>query len=79
MMLATHSPYILNYLNIVLNQTKEGKAKLTNETLAVYGIHDGSTMNLLMKDDKGRDIVDTLDLTEMMSAIFNEYTELTND
>lgn len=79
MMLATHSPYILNYLNIVLNQTKEGKAKLTNENLAVYGIHDGSTMNLLMKDDKGRDIVDTLDLTEMMSAIFNEYTELTND
>lgn len=79
MMLATHSPYILNYLNIVLNQTKEGKAKLTNQNLAVYGIHDGSTMNLLMKDDKGRDIVDTLDLTEMMSVIFNEYTELTND
>lgn len=79
MMLATHSPYILNYLNIVLNQTKEGKAKLTNENLAVYGIHDGSTMNLLMKDDKSRDIVDTFDLTEMMSAIFNEYTELTND
>jgi len=78
-MLATHSPYILNYLNIVLNQAKEGKAKLTNENLAVYGIHDGKTMNLLMKDDKGRDIVDTLDLTEMMSAIFNEYTELTND
>lgn len=78
-MLATHSPYILNYLNIVLNQTKEGKAKLTNENLAVYGIHYGKTMNLLMKDDKGRDIVDTLDLTEMMSAIFNEYTELTND
>ena len=78
-MLATHSPYILNYLNIVLNQTKEGKAKLTNENLTVYGIHDGKTMNLLMKDDKGRDIVDTLDLTEMMSAIFNEYTELTND
>lgn len=79
LMLATHSPYILNYLNIVLNQTKEGKAKLTNEYLAVYGIHDGRTMNLLMKDDKGRDIVDTLDLTEMMSEIFNEYSELTND
>ena len=79
MMLATHSPYILNYLNIVLNQTKEGRAKLSNENLAIYGIHDGSTRNLLMKDDKGRDIVDTLDLTEMMSTIFNEYTELTND
>ena len=78
-MLATHSPYILNYLNKVLVQTKESRAKLTNENLAVYGIHNGSTINLLMKDDKGQDVVDTLDLTEMMSAIFNEYTELTND
>lgn len=79
MMLATHSPYILNYLNIVLNQTKEGRVKLNNGNTAIYGIHDGSTMNLLMKDDKGRDVVDTLDLTEMMSAIFNEYNELTHD
>ena len=79
MMLATHSPYILNYLNIVLNQTKEGRVKLSNENLAIYGIHDGRTMNLVMKDNQGRDIVDTLDLTEMMSAIFNEYSELTND
>lgn len=79
MMLATHSPYILNYLNIMLNQTKESKVKLTNENLAIYGIHDGRIMNLVMKDDKGRDIVDTLDLTEMMSTIFNEYSELTND
>ena len=77
MMLATHSPYILNYLNIVLNQTKEGRTKLTNENLAVYGIHNGSTMNLLMKNDKGQDVVDTFDLTEKMSAIYNEYTELT--
>ena len=78
-MLATHSPYILNYLNIVLNQTKEGRAKLNNENTAIYGIHNGSTMNLLMKDDSGRDVVDTLDLTEMMSVIYNEYNELTHD
>lgn len=79
LMLATHSPYILNYLNIVLNQTKEGRVRLSNENTAVYGIHDGSTMNLLMKDDKGRDVVDTLDLTEMMGTILNEYNELTHD
>lgn len=78
-MLATHSPYILNYLNIVLNQTKEGRAKLNNENTAIYGIHNGSTMNLLMKDDRERDVVDTLDLTEMMSVIYNEYNELTHD
>jgi hypothetical protein len=79
LMLATHSPYILNYMNIVLNQTKEDKVNLTNESLAVYGIDDGSTVNLIMKDDKGRDIVDTFDLTVMMNNIFKEYTELINE
>lgn len=79
MIIATHSPYILNYMNIMLNQKKEGRAKLTNMNTAIYGIHDGHIMNLLMKDDKGNDIVDTLDLTETMSEIFNEYIKLTND
>jgi hypothetical protein len=79
LMLATHSPYILNYMNIVLNQTKEDKVNLTNESLAVYGIDDGSTVNLIMKDDKGRDVVDTFDLTVMMNNIFKEYTELINE
>lgn len=79
MILATHSPYILNYMNIILNQNKEGYARLTHENTAIYGIHEGCTMNLLMTDNDGRDIVDTLDLTEMMSTILNEYNELTND
>lgn len=62
-----------------MDQTKEGRAKLNNENTAIYGIHNGSIMNLLMKDDSGRDVVDTLDLTEMMSVIYNEYNELTHD
>ena len=66
-------------MNIVLNQTKEDKVNLTNESLAVYGIDDGSTVNLIMKDDKGRDVVDTFDLTVMMNNIFKEYTELINE
>lgn len=76
MMLATHSPYILNYLNIVLNQKNEGRAKLTPETLAVYRIYEGKPQNLVAKDDKGRDIVDTYDLAEMMSVIYNEFVNL---
>jgi hypothetical protein len=32
-----------------------------------------------MKDDKGRDVVDTFDLTVMMNNIFKEYTELINE
>jgi energy-coupling factor transporter ATP-binding protein EcfA2 len=75
-MLATHSPYILNYLNIVLNQTQEGKARLTPANLAVYRIYEGTTQNLVAKDDKGRDIVDSYDLAEMMSKIYNEFIQL---
>lgn len=76
MMIATHSPYILNYLNIMLNQTKEGKAKLTPENLAVYRLYEGKAQNLVAKDDKGRNIVDSYDLSEMMSAIYNEFIQL---
>ncbi len=76
MMIATHSPYILNYLNVMLNQTKENRAKLTPESLAVYRIYEGHAQSLVGKDDKGRDIVDSYDLSEMMSAIYNEFTLL---
>ena len=75
-MLATHSPYILNYLNIVLNQTKEGRAKLTPDNLAVYRIYDGETQDLVVMDEKKQWIVDTYDLAEMMNAIYNEYVSL---
>lgn len=76
MMLATHSPYILNYLNIVLNQTKEGRARLSPDNMAVYRIFDGKQQNLVVMDEKGRWIVDTYDLSEMMNAIYNEYVSL---
>lgn len=76
MMLATHSPYILNYMNIVLNQTKNERAKLTPENLAVYRIYEGKFQNLVARDDKGRNIVDSYDLSEMMSAIYNEFIQL---
>lgn len=76
MMLATHSPYILNYLNIVLNQTNEQRARLNNSNTAVYRIYEGETQDLLMQDDKGHWIVDTYDLSEMMSSIYNEFVRL---
>ena len=75
-MLATHSPYILNYLNIVLNRKDERLAKLTTENLAVYRLYKGKPQNLVAKDDKGRDIVDSFDLSEMMSAIYQEFIQL---
>lgn len=76
LMLATHSPYILNYLNIMLNQTDEQRARLNNSNTAVYRIYEGATQDLLMQDDKGHWIVDTYDLSEMMSSIYNEFVRL---
>lgn len=79
LMFATHSPYILNYMNIILNQKDESRAQLTNQDTAIYRIYEGTTQNLLMKNERNRDVVDTYDFSEMMSTIFNEYKELTND
>ena len=76
LMLATHSPNILNYLNIMLNQTDEQRARLNNSNTAVYRIYEGETQDLLMQDDKGHWIVDTYDLSEMMSSIYNEFVRL---
>lgn len=76
MMLATHSPYILNYLNIVLNQTDEQRARLNNNNTAVYRIYEGETQDLLMQDEHGHWIVDTYDLSEMMNTIYNEFVNL---
>lgn len=76
LMLATHSPYILNYLNIMLNQTDEQRARLNNNNTAVYRIYEGETQDLLMQDDHGHWIVDTYDLSEMMNSIYNEFVRL---
>jgi len=76
LMLATHSPYILNYLNIMLNQTDEQRARLNNSNTAVYRIYEGGTQDLLMQDEHGHWIVDTYDLSEMMNNIYNEFVKL---
>lgn len=76
LMLATHSPYILNFLNIMLNQTNEQRARLNNSNTAVYRIYEGGTQDLLMQDEHGHWIVDTYDLSEMMNNIYNEFVKL---
>lgn len=74
--MATHSPYILNYLNVLLLQHAEGRAHIDAADMVVYRIYDGSAQNLMNEDDKGNTIVDTYDLTEMMSVIYHEFNEL---
>lgn len=75
-MIATHSPYILNYLNVVLHQTKDGRAKVESADMAIYRLYEGLAQNLMVQDEQGRMMVDTYDLTEMMGRIYQEFTTL---
>lgn len=63
MMMTTHSPYILNYMNVCLSQTSEGHAICDKENMSVYRLYDGRTSSLLMQDDNGKLCVDTYDMT----------------
>ena len=78
LIIATHSPYIINYLNVDINRKGSNEAKIDKSDLAVYRIYDGTLQNLIATDDEGRIFVDTQDLTEQMEDIMAEYEYLTN-
>jgi len=75
LMIATHSPYIINYLNVILRRNKDsGKAWLSGKDLAVYGVYEGRLQNLVGTDSiTNRVIVNTSDLSEVIKDIYNEY------
>ncbi len=77
-MMATHSPYIVNYMNVVLYQNKTKRAKINSEDLAVYRLFDGEIQNLMVKTKDKSTIVDTSDMTEQMQDIMSEYKTLRN-
>lgn len=74
--MATHSPYILNYVNVLLRQTAQGRASVKPADMAVYRLYDGCAQSLMATDDNGNPVVDTYDLTEMMSVIYQEFNDL---
>ncbi len=75
-MMATHSPYILNYLNVILNQNDDKRAKLSQDNTVVYRIYNGRTQDLMVRNDRDKWIVDTFDLSETMTDIYQEYKRL---
>lgn len=77
MIMATHSPYIVNYLNVLINRKDDSAARINIDDLAVYRLYNGSLQSLVAEDENGRKFVDTYDLTEQMESIMNEYETLT--
>ena len=74
--LTTHSPYIVNYFNILINQKKEGRGNISVDDLNVFAVGKGGVQNLKSRNENGEWLIDTFDLTEQMQAIYNEYLSL---
>jgi len=78
LILATHSPYVINYLNLLIkafdkNEKVDG-AGYDFDKLAVYLIEDGKNEDLKSLNR----LVDTNPLSETINAIYNEYANLGN-
>lgn len=79
LILATHSPYIVNYLNVLINRPKideHDAAYIDAGSLAVYRFFDGNVQNLMARDSSGDSLVNTYDLSEPMKNIMDEYQSL---
>lgn len=73
----THSPYVINYLNVLLRRPVDSSDCISADDLSVHLIHDGGLLNL-MKHDRQREkwAVDSSSLSEAMNSMYQEYQAL---
>ena len=82
LMFATHSPYILNHLNVLLKASYYEKAResypyINPDEIAVYRLHNGVVHSLMATDNlSGHTVIDTIDLSDTMEDIFNAYDNI---
>ena len=77
LMIATHSPYIANYINVLLRKSRLGEIGLSEEDIDVYLLEDGEAHRLIGEDQyTGESVVDISPLTEAMKNISREYISL---
>ena len=76
----THSPFILNYLNVLIARYYKGigdKACLNPDDLGVFATGDGRLSNLLQVNAKtGEKSVNAEDLVEAMRYMYTEYRKI---
>lgn len=74
LMIATHSPYIVNDLNVLMHDPSTG---LRPEDVSVYKVEDGGITSLMARDDERElRIVDTMALTQPMLEIYEDYRNI---
>lgn len=79
LIIATHSPYIINHLNVMFRRSFKADAgvSLKPENAGVYLMLDGHMSSLMSTDlSTNETVVDTTALSESMIDIYNEYTNL---
>ena len=79
LMFATHSPYILNHLNVLLKafyyeKARESYPYIKPDEIAVYRLHNGEVHSLVEDDEEtGERIIDTYKFSETMEWILDKY------
>lgn len=77
LMFSTHSPYIINYLNLLLRANDRNSlidnAKLPYEALAVFLIDEGSNQDLMVQNAR---LVNTNPLSNTINDIYDRYSKL---
>lgn len=75
--LSTHSPYIINHLNLLIKSFDKGKltdgAEINYENLAVYQVVDGKLEDLIAKNER---LVNTNPLSDTINNIYDQYAAL---
>lgn len=78
--ITTHSPFILNYLNVMIERFKKNVPEHVNlnpEDLGVYGVNDGMLSNLMQNNPKtGEQSINAEDLVEAMRLMYHEYLDI---
>jgi energy-coupling factor transporter ATP-binding protein EcfA2 len=85
LILATHSPYIINHLNVLLRASYTDNGRkiypyINPDNLAAYKVTDGGLMDLMAtEEDSDQMVINTLDLSEIMEDIYNDYEALSGE
>lgn len=77
-MFATHSPYIINHLNLLIkafdtNTLIENQARLSYDDMAVYLVEDGEMLPLKILNER---LINTNPLSDTINDIYDEYNQL---
>jgi len=80
LMVSTHSPYIVNHLNVLLRAGYFEKARENYPFLEkddVYRVNEGKIISLMATDnDTGEYVINALDMSDTMERIFEEYESM---